>query len=159
MVRFAWSYLKDVDDARDVVQDVFLGLWEKKNNLNSISNMEAWCMKLVRNKSLDKLKRADRKKRASISDVNYNHKEANDLSPLENLANKETMSHVLKVVDTLPEDQASSFNLRDIQGYSYIEISEILGISLSSVKVNIFRARKHLKDKLKESYQYGTEEI
>ncbi|HKL02019.1 MAG TPA: RNA polymerase sigma factor, partial [Cryomorphaceae bacterium] len=66
------------------------------------------------------------------------------------------MEHVEKMMDELPINQRDTFNLRDVQGYSYLEIADMLDMSMSQVKVNIFRARKALQEKLNEVYDYGS---
>ena len=55
-LRFATIFLKDEDDAKDVVQDVFLKLWQKKEELEKIENMEAFVVRMVRNRCLDILR-------------------------------------------------------------------------------------------------------
>lgn len=154
MFRFAYSYLKSSDEAKDVVQDVLLKLWETRYSLDDKKNMEAWCMTLTRNKSLDLMKSAGRKNTGSIDEVHQSPASYTD-SPLETVAVKESMGHIESVLKEMPEKQVAVFRLRDMQGYSYIEIGEILGLSIDQVKVNIFRARKSLRQKLENVYSYG----
>ena len=149
MYRFARSYISDDEEAKDVVQDVLLKLWETAATLNEVKNTEAWCMALVRNKSLDRLKRAERKLR-SVGD--YSSAEANAVSaepaPDRRLSNKELGEMIQNSAAALPEKQRAAFHLRDVEGYSYLEISETLEMDMNQVKVNIFRARKALREAL-----------
>ncbi|MFN2428448.1 MAG: RNA polymerase sigma factor [Cryomorphaceae bacterium] len=154
MFRFALSYLKCDQDAKDVVQDVLIKLWETRHELNEKRNLEAWCMTMVKNKSMDALKRVGRKMKSDWNETALNTP-LNSENPLEVTANKESLKHVMEIVDELPVSQRDSFNLRDVQGYSYIEIAEILDMNMSQVKVNIFRARKTIQEKLIKVYNYG----
>jgi RNA polymerase sigma factor (sigma-70 family) len=131
MYRFAVSYIKNEEEAKDIVQEVLMKLWETRSELKKVNSLESWCMTLTRNKSLDALKRAGRKRNEKLS-----------------------IENVKKIAGELPENQKTAFTLREIQGYSYLEICEIMEISMSQVKVNIFRARNTIKDQLKKRYSY-----
>jgi len=154
MFRFAMSYLHSESEAKDVVQDVLVKLWETRAELEEKNNMEAWCMTLTRNKSLDALKRAGRKMTSSI-DLMNNTPVTESSSPLQVYSDKESMMFVNMALKNLPEKQVDTFTLRDMQGYSYLEIGEMLGLSIDQVKVNIHRARKALKKELSKVYAHG----
>ena len=154
MFRFAMSYLHSESEAKDVVQDVLVKLWETRAELEEKNNMEAWCMTLTRNKSLDALKRAGRKMTSSI-DLMNNTPVTESSSPLQVYSDKESMMFVNMALKNLPEKQVDTFTLRDMQGYSYLEIGEMLGLSIEQVKVNIHRARKALKKELSKVYANG----
>jgi len=153
MYRFAVSLMKDQEEAKDIVQEVLLKLWENRRELEQINNVEAWCMTLIRNKSLDALKRSGKKLNDSFHPMHESSLRSPS-TPLEVIANQESVDHVIKLADKLPEKQKTAFTLREIQGYSYIEICDIMGISMSQCKVNIFRARNTLKAELKKQYSY-----
>lgn len=155
MYRFAISYLHSESEAKDVVQDVLMKLWETREELDEKKNMEAWCMTLTRNKSLDVLKRAGRKFTSSLEIVHENAR-AESSSPFKVYSDKESMKHIHMALDNLSEKQVATFTLRDIQGYSYLEIGDMLGLSIDQVKVNIHRARKALREELTKVYSYGS---
>lgn len=149
MYRFARSYVRDDEEAKDLVQDVLLKLWESASTLGDVKNTEAWCMTLIRNKSLDRLKRAERKLRA-VRDNGTPGPDAVSSEPSPDLAlsNKELGAMIRNSAAALPEKQRAAFHLRDVEGYSYMEISETLEMDMNQVKVNIFRARKTLREAL-----------
>lgn len=154
MYRFALSIIGDTDEAKDVVQDVLLKLWETRDELEEKTSLEAWCMSLTRNKSLDLLKRVGRKLKTNIHDVTVtlvSHEKLPDSYTIEN----ETMEHIKQAVMELPEKQRSVFQLRDVEGYAYLEICETLKMEMSQVKVYIFRARKSIKKALENRSNYG----
>jgi RNA polymerase sigma-70 factor (ECF subfamily) len=154
MYRFAMSYLKDENDAQDVVQDVLVRLWETRDQLSLKDNLEAWCMTLTKNKALDSIKRVGRKMRTDLDQANpkvFSH----SFSPIQVMAEKDSMQQISNIAKGLPENQRASFVLRDVEGYAYHEIADILNINLNQVKVNIFRARKAIKEKLETLNGYG----
>jgi RNA polymerase sigma-70 factor (ECF subfamily) len=153
MYRFALSYIKNEEEAKDIVQEVLMKLWETRSELEKVNSLEAWCMTLTRNKSLDALKRAGRKRNEKL-EIHHEPAHSTNHSPLQVVTEKESIENVKKIADELPENQKTAFTLREIQGYSYLEICEIMEISMSQVKVNIFRARNTIKDQLKKRYSY-----
>lgn len=153
MYRFALSYLKNEEEAKDVVQEVLLKLWETRADLEKVKSVEAWCMTLTRNKSLDALKRAGRKRNEKL-EIHHEPAHANHHTPFQVVTDKESVENVKNIADKLPENQKAAFLLREIQGYSYLEICDIMEINMSQVKVNIFRARNAIKDELKRRYSY-----
>ena len=157
MYRFALTYMKDEDDAKDVVQDVLLKLWETRGELNLVNNLEAWCVTLTRNKALDRLKRVGRKMKTELNDVKMQIV-SEEISPMKAAATNQEMAHIREMMDQLPEKQRAAFHLRDVEGYSYLEICETLKMDINQVKVNIFRARKMIKMNLEKLHSYGYQE-
>ena len=154
MYRFALSIVGDEHEAKDVVQDVLLKLWETRVELEDKLNVEAWCMTLTRNKSLDKLKRVGRKLKSNLDHVGMKLVSDNHTPDAYTIQN-ETMNFVSDAIQQLPEQQKAVFQLRDIEGYSYLEICEALNMDMSKVKVYIFRARKSIKESLEKINSYG----
>lgn len=154
MYRFALSIMGNEHEAKDVVQDVMLKLWETRMELEDKLNKEAWCMTLTRNKSLDKIKRVGRKMKSNLDDVGMKLVSDNPLPDTYTIQN-DTMNNVSDALNKLPEQQKAVFQLRDVEGYSYLEICETLNMEMSKVKVYIFRARKSIKESLEKINSYG----
>jgi RNA polymerase sigma factor (sigma-70 family) len=154
LFRFANSILKDGDLSKDVVQETMLKVWEKRKDLGSVHNLEAWCMTLTRNYALDKL----RSKHHKTTELNVSFdRQINELSPYKLAEIDNTMEVIHKIVNSLPQKQKETFQLRDIEGFSYQEISEITGYNINDVKVNIFRARKIIRTNLLKLNTHGLE--
>lgn len=146
------SFLKMQADAEDVVQEVMIKCWEVIKDTDKIENMEAFSMTLVRNKSLDKLKKKGRR----YEEVSEQYGLASSTaSPLEKTVELESVSQIKKLIAKLPEGQRSVITLRDVQGYSYDEISKILDMNMSQVKVNLHRGRKQVRTQMMELNNYG----
>jgi RNA polymerase sigma-70 factor (ECF subfamily) len=152
LYRFALRIVKDSQEAEDVVQDIMIKVWDKREDWQNWSSMEAMCMTMTRNLSIDRT-RGKHSKVGEIPD-GFDIIEAR-ASPEQEASSKDMMNHIQKIMDLLPEKQKSVIQLRDVEGYTYQEISDLLDIPLSQVKVNVHRARLHLKKELLKSTIYG----
>lgn len=149
---FSFRYLKCSEEAKDVVQDVMLKIWEAKRPVSDYNNLEAWCMTLVRNQFLDKLKRKGRNHLAVEDQFDL----ADDVtSPHRGLEERELVREVEKCIEKLPDRQRTVIELRDFQGKTYKQIAEICETDINVVKVSIFRARKAIKEQLEKLNEHG----
>ena len=135
-----------------MVQDVMLRCWEEIKKPNSVKSLEAWCMTLTRNKSLDRLKRKGR-----LSDTLSDHFElsSSSLSPLQQTEESETSNTIMNLIAALPISQKEVITLRDLEGYSYKEIADMMKINLNHVKVLLHRARSTVRTQLTRVNNYG----
>ncbi|MCB0503294.1 MAG: sigma-70 family RNA polymerase sigma factor [Bacteroidetes bacterium] len=140
------------EDAKDIVQEVVLKLWEKRNELDTIEYPEAWAMKIVMNKSLDWLK----KHKPIYMDLNDNVFQVNTSDDIsKHLHHQEQLNTIHHLVQQMKPLQKAIFELREIQGRSYTEIAELLEIDINQVKVNLHRIRKKLKEHCEALEDYG----
>ncbi|HZY78933.1 MAG TPA: sigma-70 family RNA polymerase sigma factor [Cyclobacteriaceae bacterium] len=153
LFRFAFRLLGSSEEAKDVVQEVFIRVWNGRDQMADIDNMEAWCMRITRNLSLDKLRARQRKATDSIED-NFDIQQDTH-TPYEAAENNENMQRISQLIASLPEKQRQVMHLRDIEGYSYNEICEILELDMNQVKVNLFRARNAVREKFIKINAYG----
>jgi len=152
LYRYTLRILKNEDEAKDVVQETMIKVWNKRDEMHTLENMEAWCIRVARNLSLDKLKS---KHNHSVEiDKAYNLQSSNH-SPYASTETNDTMQTVHHFINKLPEMQKQVLQLRDIEGFSYQEISDILHQNLNTVKVNLFRARKQVREQLLNVNSYG----
>jgi len=146
MFRYAFSIIGNRFEAEDIVQEAVIKIWKKKDKFAEISNKEAWAVTIVRNLAIDKL-RARKKKQTSDIDE-YFHISDKGPTPDKTLEQKEAVRKVAEIMDTLQDTQKEIITLRDIEGYTYQEIADIMELKVDQVKVYLFRARKILRDKL-----------
>jgi len=151
LFRFALRYLKNPPEAEDVVQEVFLKIWNQRNDLGHIKSLEGWCMTLTRNMSIDKLRASSRK--TTDLPEGYDLPET-AATPEEQTEQSDTFQQVECLMQELPEKQRLTMHLRDIEGLSYQEISEQLELPMNQVKVNLHRARKTIREKLLERQSF-----
>ncbi len=145
LFRFAYRILGHPQEAEDAVQEVFIKLWKNKDCLEQITNLEAWCMTATRNLCIDVLRSKQHKVLPLQPGLDQEDKAPN---PYHSAAGKDLMEQVRKFISLLPQKQQQIMHLRDIEGYTYQEIAEALGISLEQVKVYLFRARKAVREHL-----------
>jgi RNA polymerase sigma-70 factor (ECF subfamily) len=146
LFRLALRITLSKEDAEDVVQDTLVRIWRSMNEGVQIDNVEAFAMTICRNLALDH--QARHEQRNIRFDAQLHDRPTNDRSPEEQLETADRMARLRAVVDELPEKQRTAFQLRDIDGRTYREIADVMGITESDVKVNIFRARKYIKNAL-----------
>ncbi len=146
LYRIAYHYLEDGDDARDVVQDLYIKLWNSKDKLDAVANPQAYCYTLVKNLSIDRIRR--NRKKVSTSDF---PEMASDSSPDRTMAEKETLRRTWQLIGDLPPKQREIIRLRIFEGLEYDEIARKMGLSEINARVQLSLARKTLKSKLKES--------
>lgn len=146
MFRYALSIMGSRFEAEDVVQEAMIKLWKGKDRLATIDNKEAWVITVVRNLCIDKVR--SRKKKQTNDIDEYFHISDNSPGPDVKLEQSDALKKVTEIMNTLPDTQKEIITLRDIEGYTYQEIADIMGLKVDQVKVYLFRARKVLRDKL-----------
>ncbi|MBX2962182.1 MAG: RNA polymerase sigma factor [Cyclobacteriaceae bacterium] len=153
LFRFALRMLGNEDEAKDVLQEVFIRVWNNREKMDQIQNMEAWCMRITKNLSLDRLRSLQRKGTYPIAE-GFDIKQT-DATPDVKIELGESMLNVNQLIASLPEKQRQVIHLRDVEGYTYNEICEILELDMNQVKVSLFRARNAVKEKLMKINAYG----
>jgi RNA polymerase sigma factor (sigma-70 family) len=153
LFRFALKFLGNEEEAKDVVQEVFIRVWNGREQMNEVQNWEAWCMRITKNLSLDRIRSITRKQTQPIEE-SY-HVKLESLSPHESTEVQENMIRITQFIAALPEKQRQIIHLRDVEGYSYNEICEIMELDMNQVKVNLFRARNAVREKLMKINAYG----
>jgi len=153
LYRFSLNLLGNEDEAKDVVQEVMIKAWQYREELTHFKSIEAWCMRLTKNMSLNKLKSSHYSKTQILEErLSLTNKAQ---TPYESTESRDMMKNVQNLMNSLPALQQQVVQLRDVEGYRYEEISETLGVTLGQVKVNLFRARQHLKKNLESINAYG----
>jgi len=152
LFRFAVRLLKDQAGAKDVVQDVCIKLWQQRDRLDKIDNLEAWSMRLIRNRCLDVLRSPSNR----MGGLEEKPEESDPhLTPGDLTEQKDMVRHLRQLMQKLPQKQRLVMHLRDLEGLSYQEIADTLDMTMAQVKVNIFRARTRIRTELEKTNAYG----
>ena len=113
-----------------------------------------WMYKIVSNTAIDFIRSNRRQNLTSIDDSFEKFEQINYEHPENVLSNKELGRLIRSISGTLPEKQKLVFALRDLQGLNPLEVSEILDLSETSIKSNLYLARKTIKEKLQKLLSY-----
>lgn len=150
LYRVAYRLLEDACDAEDVVQEAYIKLWNKRDELTQVENSEAYCVILLRNLCLDFLRAKKKHLFQSTEDTVI----SDNLVLSDEIETVDEIKHIETIIDLLPEQQRKIIKLRHFDDYSNEEIEEIMGITSVNVRVLMSRARKKVKE-LFNSYNYG----
>lgn len=140
--RVAYRITGNSSDAEDAVQEVFIKVWNVRQEWSKYNNLQAWTMQLTKNKAIDKTRSKHR--RTSNLDGVYNMPQQGK-SPEQAAILSDTMQQIKSMMLQLPEKQRTIMELRDFDQLTYQEISEHLNIPMNHVKVNLSRARKSVR--------------
>lgn len=148
--RFARTLLNDSIEAEDITQDIFERLWVGREKAKQYDNIESFIIQSTRNLCYDQIRhrKVVLKSVEEIKNTNSIYSDEKD--------EKESYSKQIKdCINQLPIKQKTIMHLRDIEGYDYDEIAQILEMEANAVRVNLSRARKTVKAKLLNTMNYG----
>lgn len=149
LYRLALRITLSREEAEDVVQDTMIKVWNNRDRWQEIDSIEAYCLTICRNLSLDALRKKDNQHQ-SIEEEEVLASQQSTQNLQEAIIQKDRLQLIRQLVNALPEKQRSCMQLRDFEGKPYKEIATILNISEEQVKVNIFRARQTIKQKYQD---------
>ncbi|HCY40545.1 MAG TPA: RNA polymerase subunit sigma-24 [Prolixibacteraceae bacterium] len=155
LLRFALQILQDEEEAKDVLQDIFLKLWQKRDELGNIENIEAFAMRMTRNRCLDMIKA---RRTVSVELVKKHNLPDEDSLETDHLENADSVGLIKRIIAELPDLQRTIIHLRDIEQLEYEEIEEATGIHVNAIRVNLSRARKKVRDEILKIQNYGITE-
>ena len=154
LFRLALRITLNPAEAEDVVQDTMLRVWKRREQWEQLESIEAFCLTICRNLSLDKVRRMGYQEQ-SLDTGHDPTDRSYSANPEEQTVQRDRVKLVRQLISQLPEKQRTAMQLRDIEGKSYKEIAEVMGINEDQVKVNIFRARQTIKKEFKQQEEYG----
>jgi RNA polymerase sigma-70 factor (ECF subfamily) len=162
----AERYLRNEDDANDVVQETFLAAFKALPNFEGKSQLSTWLHRIAVNAALMKLRTKTRRGEGQLSD-----EEGEELLPkfvglgahatpqrafaevtCTGLERDETCAHVRRSIDQLPELYRTALLLRDIEELENEEVAERLGITVNAAKIRVHRARQMLRTLLEPRF-------
>jgi RNA polymerase sigma factor (sigma-70 family) len=155
VIKTAFHFVHDMDDAEDIAQDVCVEILESLSQFKKTSSLSTWIYKVTVNKSLNFIRKNKRKQLVGQFESFFFKREnngGNTISepssvdnPYENTEKKQILD---KAINSLPENQKTAFILSKYEELSYKEITEIMSLSLPSVESLLQRAKQNLQKKL-----------
>lgn len=150
LYRMAFRLMNNREEAEDIVQEVYVRLWEMRNELNNYNSIEALSIRIARNLCLDHLRR--KKINQNALKAEKIKEEGHPVTPIEDLEKKEEAEIIHTLIAALPEPQRSLVHLRHLEGKEYEEIAEMVNMNVNAIRVSISRARKQMRQMLKKQY-------
>jgi RNA polymerase sigma-70 factor (ECF subfamily) len=154
----ALGLLQNAEDAEDTAQEVFMQVYESVSSFKEESKFSTWIYRITVSKALDHIRKKKRKKRFAFMQALYGKNDGLVIDPPDflhpgvTLENKENAAVLFRAVEKLPPSQKTAFVLNKVESLSYLEIGEIMELSDSAVDALLQRAKKNLRETLKEYY-------
>ena len=146
VVRFIYGMVGDTDLAEELMQETFVRAYNNRNNLRDDTKLAGWLFGIARNITLNALRsRRLVTNKLTADDFAASAVADGELSPAEQLLNKELDSIIGRALQTLTEDKRMVFTLKVLQQKSYEEIAEITGHSIAKLKIDLHRAKAEMR--------------
>jgi RNA polymerase sigma-70 factor (ECF subfamily) len=148
LVQFSYSYTRNPDASEEIVEVVFLKLWENRKSLVIHNSLKSFLLKTVQNRSID-----------SLRHVNVTHKYASLVLEHPLLSENDTENYILHseleanfnhAMEKIPAQYAEAFRMSRIESLNYHEIAQKLGVSVRTVEVRVSKALSLLRVELKD---------
>lgn len=148
LCRYAYTFLHDKEDAEEVVQSVFISLWEKRKSLNIQTSFKAYVYRMVRNSCLNQIKHEKVKQEhvaheLAVSEVSFD-------AVSERIHASELSVKISEAMKALPEQCRLVFQLSRFEELKYQEIADQLQISVKTVENHMGKALKIMREQLKD---------
>ena len=158
LYRLAMRFVRNENDAQEILQDVFLSAWRNLPGFEGRAQFGSWMYRVTVNAALMFLRARNRHPEVMLDDIEPGvlhkaaeqsvHGSSEDWSqrPDEQLQSEELRRHIQTAVDALPDGLRTGFLVRDVEGLSTEETAELLSLSLPAVKTRLHRARLALRE-------------
>ena len=147
LCRFTAHLINSSDDVEDLVQDIFVRIWLKRENWHPKGSIRAYLFKAAHNQALNFLKSRQVRDVANVQ-IDDLFPSDSSTDPVEEMINRDVKASISKAIETLPKKCRLVFTLNRQDGLSYSEIADVLNISVRTVENQIARALKALRKEL-----------
>lgn len=147
--RLALSIVGSVAEAEDITQDIYERVWRARDTVLESQYPRAYVCRMTRNLAIDRM----RNDRRTQGEDGLRRVEALDGDHNTSLNDITELTH--RIIATLPERQRTTIHMRDVEGYEIEEIAEALASDEVSVRMNLSRARKSVREQILKAMNYG----
>ena len=145
---FAQKFVNDADEAKDIVHNVFINLWNKRTEVDMETSLKSYLFQGVHNRSLNYIR--DHKKIVQFDAPQNESELAHYLESQDHLESSEAEGRINRALDSLPDKCREIFLMNRFDGLKYREIAEKLDISIKTVETQMSRALKTLRERLSD---------
>ncbi|MCL1932708.1 MAG: RNA polymerase sigma factor [Candidatus Azobacteroides sp.] len=142
LILYAERLLENKSDAEDIIQEVFFKLWSMRDELSNYKSVDALSITMTKHLCLNRLK-ANKREREDLNGIVLMD---DNLSPDEQLEQKDSVTQVIRIIDRLPGLQQAILRMKHIEGLEIDEIAALTGSAPEAVRMNLSRARKKVKE-------------
>lgn len=146
--RLALRILGDSDMAYDVVQDVYEKVWRARDAIVHSEHPKAYVCRITHNLAIDRVRKRERERNIDIDGCS-----ATDDNKVADISDMAALTK--RIIATLPPKQQLIIHMRDVEGYEFEEIAAIAECDATSVRMNLSRARKTVREELIKAMNYG----
>ena len=152
---FAYKMLKNQQESEDIVQNVLVKLWKKRDELDNINNLKTLALTMTKNECIDVLRRWRFSEKNAVDSAAQQEK-SDSLSPLENMVSDETRNMMRQIISDMESPYKEIITMREIEGLPYEEIAGMTSLTVNNLRVIVSRARHIIKEEyLKKHGPYG----
>ena len=148
LYRLALSITSDGATAEDVVQDVCERVWRARDTVLQSEHPKAYICRMAHNLAIDRVRQRGRERGIALEGVAI--EDGNSESNI-----RDMVALTRKIISQLPDKQQLIIHLRDVEGYEFEEIAQIAECDETSVRMNLSRARKRVREELIKMMSYG----
>jgi RNA polymerase sigma-70 factor, ECF subfamily len=148
LVKYAKTLVRDQDTAEEIIQDLFVKLWQEKEKINIESSLNGYLFRSVHNRCLHYIEH--RKIVERHADVMATEQKENPEDPSEILHYKDLQARIARIIERLPERCGKIFCMSRFEGLKYSEIAERLSVSVKTVEASMGKALKEFRKELTE---------
>lgn len=150
LFRLALRILGREEEARDIVQESMIRMWNYRDKLGDYRSVEAFALVVTRNLSLDRIKAKGFQRNQVPDFIEDQHAQ----NPYQQMETTDIVKKVYQVMEQLPEQQRTIMHLRDIEEMEYEEIAAAMNMNVNAIRVNLSRARKYVRETILKMQNY-----
>jgi RNA polymerase sigma-70 factor (ECF subfamily) len=148
LCNYANTFIKDIDEAEEMVQGTFLSLWEKHDSIDIHTSLKSYLYRAVHNNCLNRIKHykvrdEHREEYLHYADIDYENTS-------QDILGKELEKQINSAIESLPPQCQTVFKLSRFENLTYNEIAEQLNISVKTIENHMIKALKILRERLKD---------
>ena len=158
VITFCYAFMRSREGAEDIAQETFLRVFRNSSRYQPVAKFTTWLYKIAANLCINELKKGKLRQTLSLDEPAGEDPEgtkiiervaSGDPSPLSDAERREAQHLIGKAIDHLPDDQRTTLVMVEYHHMQYQDIAEILGVTVSAIKMRVKRGRETLRETLK----------